>query len=144
MFKKILIPTDGSSLSEIAITGAIDYAKSGGAKLVGLTVSEKMPPLMYGEVWSGVAPINFEENIKIYKKQLAAVGQKFEAAGISHEIVFVEDEHPWKAILDTAKERGCDAIFMASHGRRGVDAVLLGSETNKVLTHSTIPVLVYR
>jgi nucleotide-binding universal stress UspA family protein len=77
-------------------------------------------------------------------KWLAYVQDVSAAAGVSCEIVHAEHEHPYKAIIDTATDRGCDLIVMASHGRRGISAIVLGSETVKVLTHSAIPVLVYR
>jgi nucleotide-binding universal stress UspA family protein len=77
-------------------------------------------------------------------QRLAKVNEAAKAAGVSCEIVHVEHEHPYKAIIDTANAKACDLIVMASHGRRGISALVLGSETVKVLTHSTIPVLVYR
>ena len=77
-------------------------------------------------------------------KRLARVQEAAAAAGVACEVVHVEHEHPYEAIIDVAKTKGCDLIVMASHGRRGISAMVLGSETLKVLTHSTIPVLVYR
>jgi nucleotide-binding universal stress UspA family protein len=87
-----------------------------------------------------------------YKEHMAAIAGQYldegkkiaAAAGVECDLAHVEDEHPYKAIINTAQKRGCDAIQMASHGRRGISAVLLGSETLKVLTHSTIPVIVCR
>jgi nucleotide-binding universal stress UspA family protein len=77
-------------------------------------------------------------------KWLAPIAEAAEAAGVSCETVHVTDNHPWQAIIATTKARGCDLIVMASHGRRALSALVIGSETVKVLTHSTIPVLVYR
>ena len=87
-----------------------------------------------------------------YRKNMAALAGQYldvaksiaAAAGVSCDLVHVEHEQPYQAIIDTAQNRGCDAIHMASHGRRGLSAILLGSETLKVLTHSTIPVIVCR
>lgn len=77
-------------------------------------------------------------------KTLDAVAKKANAAGVACNTIYLEQEHPYQAIIDTARSNGCDLITMASHGRRGVSAIVLGSETLKVLTHSTIPVFVYR
>ena len=143
MFKKILVPTDGTEFSAKAVAGAIDYAKESGATLVGLTVNQLLSPFVYGDVYSANLPFIVDENKKLMAENLAVVRREFEAAGVPHEMAFVDDEHPWKAILDTAKRYGCDAIFMASHGRHGIDALVLGSETHKVLTHTTLPVLVF-
>ena len=77
-------------------------------------------------------------------KSLAEVEDAATAAGIHCEVVCAKDEHPYQAIIDAAKKNGCDLIVMASHGRRGIAAVLIGSETQNVVTHSSIPVLVCR
>ena len=78
------------------------------------------------------------------EKILAAVSHSAQAAGVACEMVQVEHEHPYQAIIDTGGSKGCDLIVMASHGRHGISAIVLGSETLKVLTHSKIPVLVHR
>lgn len=85
-----------------------------------------------------------KELVASAKKYLDAAGKAAAAAGVSCEAMHVENEDPYRAIIDTAKLKGCDLIVMASHGRRGISAVVLGSETVKVLTHSAIPVLVVR
>ena len=77
-------------------------------------------------------------------QRLAKVKEAANTAGVGCEVVHVEHEHPYRAIIDVANTRACDLIVMASHGRRGISAIVLGSETLKVLTHSAIPVLVYR
>lgn len=144
MFKKILLPTDGSELSARAISGAIDMAKNLGAKLVGLTVVE---PYSYSSL-SEYRPESFEDYEarmnKVADERLQAVTAAAKAAGVEVETRVARSFSPYEAIIEAAKANDCDAIFMASHGRRGLSAVLLGSETQKVLTHSTIPVLVYR
>jgi nucleotide-binding universal stress UspA family protein len=141
MYRHILLPTDGSDLSEQAIAHGIALAKTLGAKVTAITVSEPFSV-------SAFEPSVVEQ----YKKHVAALAAKHldaarnaaTASGVACEAVRVEHAQPYQAIIDTANERGCDVIVMASHGRRGVSAIVLGSETVKVLTHSTIPVVVVR
>ena len=144
MFKKILLPTDGSELSGKAIEGGLAFAKALGASVVGLTVVE---PYSYSNL-SEYRPATLDDyEQRVDKAAAARLGQIADAAarsGIPVETVTVKSFSPFEAIIETAKDKGCDVIFMASHGRRGLSAVLLGSETQKVLTHSTIPVMVYR
>jgi nucleotide-binding universal stress UspA family protein len=144
MFKKILLPTDGSELSARAIAGAVDMAKKLGAKIVGMTVIE---PYSYSSL-SEYRPESFEDYEarmdKAAQERLQNVESAAKAANVAVETKVAKSFSPYEAIIDMAKKNDCDAIFMASHGRRGLSAVLLGSETQKVLTHSTIPVLVYR
>ena len=144
MFKKILLPTDGSELSAKAVQGALKMAGELGASVVGLTVVE---PYSYSTL-SEYRPETLEafeaRNAQAAEQRLAPLVQAASGAKVPCETVTVKSFSPYEAIIDTAKKYGCDVIFMASHGRRGLSAVLLGSETQKVLTHSTIPVLVYR
>jgi nucleotide-binding universal stress UspA family protein len=145
MYKHILIPTDGSELSEQAINYGVDLATSANAKVTGIAVST---PFHIYSVEPG-PPI---DNLESYTARmstaaaswLAYVKDVAAAAGVSCEVVHAQHENPYQAIIDTATNRGCDLIVMASHGRRGISAIVLGSETVNVLTHSTIPVLVYR
>lgn len=144
MFKKILVPTDGTELSAKAIDGAVEVARQLGAQIIGVTVIE---PYSYSSL-SEYRPESFEDYEarmeKVARQRLEKLESVAKAANVPVETVIARSFSPYEAIIDTAKERGCDAIFMASHGRRGLNAVLLGSETQKVLTHSTIPVMVYR
>ena len=144
MFKKILLPTDGSELSSKAVQGALKMASQLGASVVGLTVVE---PYSYSTL-SEYRPETLEafeaRNAQAAEQRLAPLVQAASDVKVPCETVTVKSFSPYEAIIDTAKKYGCDVIFMASHGRRGLSAVLLGSETQKVLTHSTIPVLVYR
>ena len=145
MYKHILIPTDGSDLSRKAIEHGVALAKATGASVVGITVS----PLFFTVV---VDPVFVPETIEQYRancaaqaeRDLAVVRDIARTAGLACEGVHVFDDHPYRAIIATARDRQCDLICMASHGRKGVSALLLGSETTKVLTHSAIPVLVCR
>jgi len=145
MFQKILVPTDGSELSDKAIKGAIDYAQRTGASLVGVSVVNPMPMVPLSD---GVPVIMWEDVRTAMEQSAKDFLQKFkeaaQAAKLSCETVLATDAQIWQALLDTAKSQKCDAIFMASHGRKGVSALLLGSTTQKVLTHSDLPVLVYR
>ncbi|MCX8115342.1 MAG: universal stress protein [Burkholderiaceae bacterium] len=144
MFRKILVPTDGTELSAKAINGAVEVARQLGAQVVGVTVIE---PYSYSSL-SEYRPESFEDYEarmeKVARQRLEKLESVAKAANVPVETVIARSFSPYEAIIETAKERGCDAIFMASHGRRGLNAVLLGSETQKVLTHSTIPVMVYR
>jgi nucleotide-binding universal stress UspA family protein len=144
MFKKILLPTDGSELSVKAVQGALKMAGQLGASVVGLTVVE---PYSYSTL-SEYRPETLEafeaRNAQAAEQRLAPLIEAAKQAGVPCETVSVKSFSPYEAIIDTAGKYGCDVIFMASHGRRGLSAILLGSETQKVLTHSTIPVLVYR
>jgi nucleotide-binding universal stress UspA family protein len=145
MYKHILIPTDGSELSQKAVDHGIGLAKALNAKVTTVTVSE---PFHIFAVESSMVTDTPDQ----YKKRIAALTAKYlkaakdaaTAAGVACDAVQVENEHPHEAIIDTARKRGCDAIVMASHGRRGVSAIVLGSETVKVLTHSNTPVVVVR
>ena len=144
MFKRILVPTDGSEITAKAVATAIDLAKTGGAQLYTLSVKE---PFLYSTMseMQPVAPQEFfDAQERLAVKRLSAVRDACSAAGIACEAASVEALHPWEAIIEHAKRNDCDLIVMASHGRRGVAALILGSETQKVLTHTSIAVLVVR
>jgi nucleotide-binding universal stress UspA family protein len=147
MFKHILIAIDGSELSGRTAQAGVELAKSLGAKVTGLFAMAQYPITGYGEM--GAVPlITPEEFLREEKKQargiLGTLTKAAQDAGVDCETHAVVNDVPYKAIIETAMQKGCDIIFMASHGRRGLEALVLGSETNKVLTHSKIPVLVYR
>jgi nucleotide-binding universal stress UspA family protein len=147
MFKKILLPTDGSELSKKAVKKGIEFAKSINAKVVGFFSPEDYRALMYSEYIppSLMSQEEFEANAKkAAEKHLAFVEKAASAAGVPYEGFYLSSVAPWEAIIDAAKKKKCDAIFMASHGRTGLAGLVLGSQTNKVLTHSKVPVLVYR
>lgn len=144
MFKKILVPTDGSELSHKAINGAVAFAKALNAGVVGVTVVD---PYSYSNI-SEYRPETLEgyedRILKAAADRLGRIADAAAAAGVPVETMTLKSFSPFEAIIDAAKTSGADVIFMASHGRRGLSAVLLGSETQKVLTHSAIPVMVYR
>lgn len=145
MYTHILVTTDGSEFAERAFSHAIGLAKQLGAKLTAVTVT---PPLQFLTVEGVVYPEDPERYQAMTDAQakaaLEAVAKAAEAQGVTCERVQIENQQPYEGILQTAKDKGCDLIVMASHGRRGISAFLLGSETQKVLTHSTVPVLVCR
>ena len=145
MYKKILVPTDGSPLSAEAITQAVALARSIGAKVMGMTVSVPFHTFALDPMMVSDTKDTYKKHCEeLAAKHLDAVKTAASAAGVPCEVTHVNAEHPYEGIIDTAKTAGCDLIFMASHGRRGASALVLGSETVKVLTHSKIPVLVAR
>ena len=144
MYKRILVSTDGSDISQKAVQSAVDIAKSGGAELFAISVKEPFPYSAISEM-QPVPPQEFyDAQERIANERVKAVVDVAAAAGVKCQAHTVEALHPWEAILDHAKNQACDLIVMASHGRRGLSALLLGSETQKVLTHSSIPVLVIK
>lgn len=145
MYKNIMIPTDGSELAGKAVLDGITFAKEAAAKITVLTVTVPFHVLSLDPQVVEDTPVQYKRQVQEHAaKLLDAIAMTAKAAGVACETVQMEHEHPYKAIIDTAKSKGCDLIVMASHGRRGISAIVLGSETVKVLTHSKIPVLVHR
>lgn len=145
MFKHILIPTDGSDLSNIAIANGVKFAKEINAKITGLTVTTPYNYYAVETVQVTDTPDQYVADMKILaERNLKVLREAAAQAGVACELVHRTSDHPYEEIVTTAQDRGCDVIFQASHGRRGVRALLMGSETNKVLTHTKIPVLVFR
>jgi nucleotide-binding universal stress UspA family protein len=144
MYHHILIPTDGSELSADAVKMGMSFAKHIGAKVTVLAVVEPFPHVTFttealsagAAEYKQLADAEVDRHLGEAKQQAKLLGVHCRTAKVSHG-------HPYQAIIETADRRGCDLIAMASHGRRGVSALLLGSETTKVLTHSKLPVLVY-
>lgn len=144
MYQRILFPTDGSEITAKALAHALALAKSSGASLLTLAVKDPFPYSAISEIQPLPPQTFFDAQDRMASARVDAVGVAAAAAGVACESVTVEALHPWEAILELAKRQRCDLIVMASHGRRGMSALLLGSETQKVLTHSTLPVLVVR
>jgi nucleotide-binding universal stress UspA family protein len=144
MFKRILVPTDGSEITTKAINTAIDLAQAGSGQMFVVSVKEPFPYSAISEM-QPVPPQEFyDAQERIAAGRVKAVVDAAKAAGVACGGHTVEALHPWEAILDHAKAQQCDLIVMASHGRRGVAALLLGSETQRVLIHSTLPVLIVK
>jgi nucleotide-binding universal stress UspA family protein len=143
-FKRILVPTDGSDITSKAVTLALDLAKAAGGQLFTISVKEPFPYSAISEM-QPVPPQEFyDAQERIALSRVKSVADTAQAAGLACASHTVEALHPWEAILDHAKAQQCDLIVMASHGRRGVAALLLGSETQRVLIHSTLPVLIVK
>ncbi|KEF41467.1 MAG: sulfate transporter [Cyanobium sp. CACIAM 14] len=151
MFRHLLVPTDGSDLSDATIREAVRFARDTGASITFFhgMASLAMPPhpSIYGDPMT-LDPVlveQFSRAEQAYAESLLARARAIAAeAGVTCDTV--TGEHPviHEAIIEAATRHGCDLIFMASHGRRGLSGLLLGSETQRVLTHSSLPVLVYR
>jgi nucleotide-binding universal stress UspA family protein len=148
MYKHILVSTDGSKLSGKAIRTAVRLARATGAKVTGVFVTAPYIAPAYGEgvmYAPNVSPKRYKElTSREARKALAAVEIEARTAEVAYDGAVVTDSNPWSGIVRTAKSKRCDLIVMASHGRRGLAGLVLGSETTKVLTHSKIPVLVCR
>ncbi len=147
MFKHILIPTDGSPVADKAVKAGLELAKALGAKVTGFYAIEAIQPQIYGEGYMVDRQLvkEFERGAReAGEKCLAAIARLAASTGVEFSSLVAKAETPYEGIIDAAKKRKCDAIFMASHGRRGLANLIMGSVTHKVLTHSKLPVLVYR
>lgn len=145
MFKTILVPTDGSLLSDKAINAAVEFAKLAGSKIIGLSVAEPYPfaPL-YQNTGASDTTIYEAKMREAAQLHVQKVAQAAKDANVACDIVISQSFSPYEEIISTAKKFNCDVIFMASHGRKGLNRLFLGSETQKVLAHSSLPVLVFR
>jgi nucleotide-binding universal stress UspA family protein len=148
MFKHVLLPTDGSKLSERAVQRGIQFAKEARARITALHV---VPEFRMVVEEGFVSPMTSElkkrferESQEHARKMLDKVEKAAKAAGVKCEAIAVVSDYPYQQIIEIARKKKCDLILMASHGRRGLSSLLLGSETAKVLTHSKVPVLVVR
>jgi nucleotide-binding universal stress UspA family protein len=143
MYKNILIPTDGSELSGKAVKHGANLAKYLGAKVTLLTVTTPYHIFTLETKMVEDTPAEYAREIQADAAKLLALAAEM-VKGVACDTVQVDHEHVYQAIIDTAKSKGCDLVVMASHGRRGISGIVLGSVTVKVLTHSGIPVLVHR
>ncbi len=147
MYKHLLLPTDGSPLSEDAVRRGVQFARQLGARVTGLYAMPEFEVVSYtlAMVENSKDKDTFGRQARERAEKVLSVVKTIAAqGGVECDTVAVASDLPYEAIIKTATDRGCDLILMASHGRRGIQGFLLGSETNKVLTHSTIPVLVHR
>jgi nucleotide-binding universal stress UspA family protein len=144
MYQRILVPTDGSDVTTKAIATAVSLAKALGSKVEALSVKEPFPYSAISEIQPVAPQEYFDAQEQIAQRRVQQVAAACQAAGLGCETYTIEALHPYEAIIEHASQRGCDLIVMASHGRRGMSALLLGSETQKLLTHTAIPVLVVR
>jgi nucleotide-binding universal stress UspA family protein len=145
MFKKILVPTDGSDLSNRAVRAAIEFAKDHGSAVVGLSVAQTLP-------YESFTLISRREDFSLLSESLRQRAREYvhiiedlaEKACVPCQVHTIENTQPWKAITEAASEHACDCIFMASHGRSGLNSILLGNQTHKVLVHSNVPVIIFK
>lgn len=147
MYKHILIPTDGSELSQKAIDAGVEFARESHAKVTAFTAVPEYPLPSEAELMShrAVSLEQYEQQAKqMAHHALEPVEQRARSAGVDCDADYALSDQPYDAIIRAAEKHGCDLIFMASHGRRGISALIHGSQTQGVLTHSTIPTLVYR
>ena len=148
MCQHILIATDGSSLADKAVQYGITLAKRLNVPITAVTVTEPWSALEMGRMarQGNQNPITqFQEAAAAAAEAvLAKAKQLADAQGVRCDVVYAREQHPAEAIIAVAKDKGCDLIVMASHGRRGFDRILLGSQANEVLTHSKVPTLIVR
>lgn len=146
MYSRILLPTNGSELCEAAVGEGIQFARKLDASIIAF---HSIPASFYVAFteFGPAEPLQdqFEKDARARGESLVAdVAQRCATEGVKCETLTLVNDHAWEAVIEAAQTKHCDLIFMASHGRRGLSALLLGSETMKVLTHTRIPVLVYR
>jgi nucleotide-binding universal stress UspA family protein len=145
MFKSILLPTDGSALSEKATAIAVEFARIHKARIIGICVIQPLPFPSMGDSGAVLDSGQFEQQMEgAAKRNIEKVAVAARAAEVPFEGVVTLSPSPYEEIVETANKFGCDLIMMASHGRTGLNRLLLGSETQKVLAHTTIPVMVLR
>lgn len=147
MFQHLLVPVDGSDLSTNTADRAIAFAKEAGAQITFFFAKPEYPMAFYGEgaLIDPTTPERFAEMAEEQAHEILSEAETRSATqGVKITLLSLTNAAPWEGIIAAAQQVGADLIFMASHGRRGISGLLLGSETQKVLTHSTIPVLVYR
>lgn len=147
MYKHILIPTDGSELSDKAMKHGVAFAGALNASITGLHVIPSNFALYYEGI--GVIDKTLQDKMREYARAdgtdyLDRIQAAAQSAGVTYDRMLLQADEVWKGIIEAARTSGCDLILMAAHGRRGLSALMLGSETNKVLTHAEIPVLVVR
>ena len=148
MYKHILIPTDGSEVAHKGVAAGIDYAREAGAKVTLFTAVPAYEPPGEGHILSHAKLISFEE----HERQSAATAnsileratQAARDAGVDFQTDHALNDHPWEAIVEAARQHGCDAIIMGSHGRKALSRLVYGSQAIDVLTHSDLPTLVVR
>jgi nucleotide-binding universal stress UspA family protein len=145
MFKSILLPTDGSDLSDKATATAVEFAKLNQAKIVAITVIQPLPFSSMGDSGAVIDSGQFATQMQdAARRHIGKVAAAAQAAGIPFEGLVAMSPSPYEEIVEAANKHGCDIIIMASHGRKGLNRLFLGSETQKVLAHTTLPVMVLR
>ncbi|MEZ5817184.1 MAG: universal stress protein [Hyphomicrobiaceae bacterium] len=145
MYKHILIATDGSELAHKAVVQGFALAKALGSTVTVVTVTEPWTAVVPGEMGMAFPVDEYEKGASENAGNiLATVKREADTTGVACETVHMADQYPADGIIATAKEKSCDLIVMASHGRRGLSRLLIGSQANQVVVHSEVPVLVVR
>jgi nucleotide-binding universal stress UspA family protein len=148
MYKHILIPTDGSETAEKAVEAGIEFARESKARVTWFTAVPEYQLPSQAAIMAHQEVVTPDEHARrsrqIADSLFARLSERAKKAGVECDTDFTHSDHPYEAIIEAAKRNGCDLIFMASHGRTGLSALVHGSETTGVLTHSSIPTLVYR
>jgi nucleotide-binding universal stress UspA family protein len=145
MYKLFLIAADGSELAQKAVDQGLALAKALDARATAITVTEPWTSVVSGEAAMDFSVDDYEKNVAAHaSKVLSTVNDAAKKALVICDTIHVKDRFPADGIIETAKACGCDLIVMASHGRRGLRRIILGSQTNEVVTHTTIPVLICR
>jgi nucleotide-binding universal stress UspA family protein len=148
MYKHVLIPSDGSEVAEKAVGAGIEFARTVGARITAFTAVGEYELPSASEMMAHKRVVSPQEHQARVKRDaeaiLTTIARRAAAAGVECDADYALCNRPHEAIIAAANRHGCDLIFMASHGRSGLSALLHGSETRDVLTHSTIPTLVYR
>ncbi|WP_439518058.1 universal stress protein [Hydrogenophaga sp.] len=144
MFKKILLPTDGSGLAALATRTAVQLAKSQNAQIVGVYVIDPFPYIGIGDASAVGLQAYLTEAKSAATQALDAVKLACAADGVPFAGDTIERNVVYEGIIETADAEGCDLIVMGSHGRQGVKALILGSVAQKVLTHAKVPVLIVK
>ena len=147
MFKHLLVPTDGTPLSQQAVSRAISFAREAGARITFFSAEQRFPTLYCGEgaISDAHLPTRYHEEVDCVAHEIVNAAEKMaRQAGVDCCTLVLVSDSPSEAIIKAAKRNECDLIFMASHGHSGIRELLLGGETQQVLMHSRIPVLVHR
>ena len=144
MFKKILVPTDGSALAQSAAATAAQLAKSQGAEVIGVYVIDPFPYIGMGEASAAGLQSYLTESRNLAGQALDALGKVCAAEGVPFAGDTIERNVVYEGVIETAQAEGCDLIVMASHGRQGMKALILGSVAQKVLTHASVPVMIVK
>ena len=149
MYKHILIATDGSELAGKGVAHGLELAKGLGSAVTFVNVSEPFPALAWGGAMAGYVAgeelVNYEENARKYGREvLDKCKARADALGVRAKTLYIDNRTPAEAILEVSRSEACDLIVMASHGRRGLGRLVLGSQTSEVVSLTEIPVLVVR
>lgn len=145
MYRHLLATTDGSPFALEAACHAVGLAKSLSARITAITVTPTWRALALSEIAVGRDEGQFSAQAQAFAARcLAPIQAEAARLGVACEVIALEGDRPYEVIAATAAERGCDLVVVGSHGRRGVERLMLGSETTKLLIHSPVPVLVYR